>query len=351
VPDPVGSTGAALSVIVATPRGSAPVRQLMRYLAAQTAKDRLEIVFVVPTAEGFDLGPFDLSGFHQSRILEVGAFPSINRARVAGIRAARAPLVVLTEDHSFPAPDWAEALIRAHAGPWAAVGPAVGLANRHGWRSWSNYLIQYGPWTLPSSSRVVDDLPGHNSSYKREILLEYGDALEEMMEFEFLLHRDLQRRGYACYLAADAVTYHLFMTRLRPWFLEHLSIGQMLAACRTRDLSALKRLLLLLRTPLVPAVRLIRILRKIRRQGWQRELIPGVLPWLTAGLLVSALGEWLGTAFGEGRAAAWTLDIDFERDRFVSDAERRRIWSEPPVDFGPLPVEPRIGSRAGPGGE
>ena len=105
----------------------------------------------------------------------------MNRARVAGIRKARAPLVVLLEDHSFPAEGWAEALIRAHAGPWSAVGPAVGLANLHCMKAWANYLIQYSPWMKPAQSGVIDDLPGHNSSYKKELLLGYGDDLESMM--------------------------------------------------------------------------------------------------------------------------------------------------------------------------
>jgi len=338
----------ALSVIIATPFGASSVRQLVRHLALQTVRDRLEVLFVVPSASDFALDDLDLDGFHEHRVIEVGAFESVNRARIAAVRLANAPLVVFTEDHCFPATRWAEALIDAHDGPWAAVGPAVGLANTHSWKAWSNYLIQYGPWTLPTKSRIIDDIAGHNSSYKRDVLIEYGDDLEDMMEFEYVLHHDLRRKGHQIYLAADAVTYHVFMTLLRPFLLEHLSIGQMLAACRARNASFFWRLRSLVLTPLVPAVRMYRILGKIRRMGWQNELVPGILPWLTVGLVVSSVGELLGHAVGEGRSAEWTLDIDFNRDRFVSEAERLRIWNDDPVDFDAMPTRPTIDGRRGP---
>jgi hypothetical protein len=339
----------ALSVIVASPFGAEPVRQIIRHLALQTAKERLEILFVVPSVSEFDTDLLELGAFHSHRVVEVGAFESVNRARVAGIRCAGAPLVAFSEDHCFPSPTWAQALIAAHDGPWAAVGPAVGLANTHTWKTWSNYLIQYGPWTLPTESRAIDDVAGHNSSYKRDILLEYGDDLEEMMEFEFVLHQDLRRRGLQIYMAADAVAYHVFMTRLGPFLLEHLAIGQMLAACRARRASLSWRLKSVGLAPLVPGVRMYRIVRKILREGWRRDLLPGILPWLTVGLAVTSFGELLGYTIGEGRSARWTLEFDFDRGRFVSDTERCRIWNDEPVDFDAMPTRPAIGRNRGSG--
>ena len=47
----------------------------------------------------------------------------------------------------------------------------------------------------------VDYLPGHNSSYKRDVLLGYGDRLESMMESETVLHWDLRAKGHRLYLS------------------------------------------------------------------------------------------------------------------------------------------------------
>ena len=61
--------------------------------------------------------------------------------RRAGILAATSPVVGLIEDHSYPGPEWAEALLRAHAGPWTGVGPAVDNANPESAASWVNYIL------------------------------------------------------------------------------------------------------------------------------------------------------------------------------------------------------------------
>ena len=66
---------------------------------------------------------------------------------------AHAPIVALAEDHCFPEPGWADALIRAHQGPWAVVGPVVRNANPATIVSWCDFVIGYGPWMERSRKR------------------------------------------------------------------------------------------------------------------------------------------------------------------------------------------------------
>jgi len=330
----------AISAIIATPDNFQTVRQLVRYLSMQTIKDQIELVFIAPFKAELGIVEAELDGFYGFKTLETGPFKSLNHARVKGIMESEAPVVVITEDHCFPAPGWAEALVEAHKGPWAAVGPAIGLANSHCMKSWANYYVQYAPWMRPTEGGVAEDIPGHNSSYKKDILMQYGEELESMMDFEYVLHKDLQKKGYQIYLEAKAEAYHLFMTLNKPFFLEHFSIGQLLAASRARHFNFLKRLFLLITAPLLPLVRTGRIIRQIREQGWQGQLIPGILPWLLSGLTVSATGELMGYAFGRGHSQQRTIDLDFNRDRFISEEEKRRIYSEKLLDFSKLPVAP-----------
>ena len=93
------------------------------------------------------------------------------------MREASAPIVVFTEDHCFPEPEWAAALLARHAEPWAAVGPVLRNANPETTVSWADLLIAYGPWLAPGVAGPKDHLPGHNSSYKTSVLREYGDRL------------------------------------------------------------------------------------------------------------------------------------------------------------------------------
>lgn len=329
-----------ISVILATPYDFDTLRPALRYLRTQTIHEQLEVILVGSTTEEFRIDEAALAGFHSFRVVHVGPIKSLNIPRAAGIRAATAPVICLTEDHCFPDPTWAEALLRAHRGPWAAVGPAVGLANPQRHIAWANHLIQYCPWmhTTPSGRQL--DVPGHNSSYKRELLMSYDRDLESIFIAEARLHADLRRRGYELYLESEARTYHVYITRWRPYLRENYYIGRQFAANRSAAWPRWRRWLYVVGSPLVPLVRTWRIFRRMIERGWFGDLIPGILPALWSGLAASAAGELVGYAFGMGNAAQPTLDLDFRRYRFVSTEESAAIWRDTLVTFDPDPPRP-----------
>jgi hypothetical protein len=199
-------TSAELSVILTTPDCYDTIRKTIACLRAQTARDRLEIVIVAPTGRELKLCESELKSFANFHVVEVKAIESIGAANAAGVRDASAPLVAFGEDHAFPDPEWAEALIAAHKQNWVAVGPAVRNANPGSLISWADFLIAYGPWMECVAAGVAEHLPGHNSSYKRSVLIEYGSRLETMLEAESVLHWDLSKRGYelCCRLSSIA---------------------------------------------------------------------------------------------------------------------------------------------------
>jgi hypothetical protein len=339
-------TAAELSVAVITMDDYASVRQLMRYLDRQTARSRIEVVIVCPSEERLGLDPADLDGFAGHRIVAIGPFDTLHAPRIAAVRHASAPVIAYTEDHCFPAPDWAERLIEAHRGPWAAVGPIVGLANPQLYIAWVSYFMQYGDWVFSSQDAggEADDVAGHNSSYKRDVLLAYGDHLDRIMVFESVLHEDLHQNGHKLYVEPKARAYHVFITRLGPFCREHYCIGRLLASTRRRRWPWYRSLVYLGGSPLIPFVRLYRILGMVRRHGWQRELLPGMLPSLLAGLFSSAWGEFMGYAFGVGSAAEDTVDLDMNRWRYITEAEKNELWSGNVLEFSDRP--PRPGQRA-----
>jgi hypothetical protein len=333
----------ALSAVLVAPYGFEPMRRLLRYLAEQTIRDRLEIVLVAPSRVALGLDEQALAVFASHQVVEVGPIAALNRPRAAGVRAARAPIVALTEDHCFPEPEWAEALLRAHQGPWAAVGPTVGLANPQRYRGWTNYLLQYGPWVMPTRGGEIDDLPGHNSSYKRDLLVGYGDELAELMVADTILHWDLRRRGHRLYLETGARVHHVYVTRLRPFVAENYDIGRKFAAARARHWGVSRRLLFAAAAPLIPWLRASRILARMREFDWTRELLPGIVPSLFGALAVSAAGEFMGYAFGLGSAAERSVELDFMRDRYVSSREKSALFGDALTRFSSDPPRPRRG--------
>ena len=319
----MSSSSSEMSVVIVTPDRYETIRKTVEHLRAQTVKDRLELVIVAPSAAQLDLDGSELHDFSQFRIVEVGEISSIARAHAAGIRQSSAPVVVLAEDHSFPEAGWAEALIERHRQPWAVVGPVVRNANPESLMSWADFLLGYGTWLDPTPAGETHYLPGHNSSYKRAILLDYDRELEAMLEAEFVLHLDLQARGHRLYLESAAKTAHLNFARLAPWTPYLIHAGRVFAAARARRWSLPRRLLYAGGAPLIPFVRLWRIRAEIRRPGRPAGLWPRVLPALAVGLTLDTIGQVLGYTLGVGNASQKLFSFEFHRDRYLAKRDRQ----------------------------
>lgn len=319
----------AMSVVIATPDRYETIRTTIRYLRAQTVREQIEIVIVAPSLEQLALQESELEGFHGFRVVEVGSIRSVGTANAAGIRRASAPVVALAEDHAYPDPDWATALIETHRQPWAAVGPVLRNANPDSPISWADFLIAYAPWVDSTPAGVVAHLPGHNSSYKREILLGYGDELEAMLEAETVLQWDLRAKGYALYLQPAAKVSHTNFALPSSWMASQFHCGRMFAATRAEEShwSVLRRLFYAGAAPLIPLVRLSRVLPTLRRTRRHENLPRGVLPALCFGLVVDGVGQLLGYLAGAGDARQRMSDLEYHRDHHItrSDKDRQKL--------------------------
>ena len=306
------SSKPALSAIVVIPDSYDTVRNLMHALSTQTARELMEIVIVAPSVDAVTSGITDLDVFGDWRIVELGVMRSVAHAKRAGIRCATAPVVVMTEDHSLPEPDWAHSLIEAHRDGWAAVGPAVENGNPQSLISWADFVIAYSQWFNPRAAGEVDDLPGHNSSYKRDLLLEYQDRLEEMLDAETVLHQDLREHGHRLYLEPAAKTLHNNFTQPLPWILYLSYSARVFAAQRVCSWPLRRRVAYSAGACLIPLVRLKRIVPEIRRS--RPDLLPRVLAPLLFALAVDAVGQWVGYTFGAGRASEKLTRLEFHRN-------------------------------------
>jgi hypothetical protein len=160
-------------------------------------------------------------------------------------------------------------------------------------------------------------IPGHNGAYKRDLLLEYGSGLSEVLVIDRLLTDDLSRRGHALYFEPAARMRHLNVDRPVSWLVERADAGREFAGGRVKGWPRWKRLAYAAGSPLIPLVRLRRIARDLRRN----RSLPGVglriLPPLLVGLGVSAAGELVGYLFGRGGASRRLAEKELHRVRHV----------------------------------
>ena len=262
-----GERDPKMSAILVTHRYSECLRWALDRLRAQTIASELECVIVAPArtaVEGCEEAVRDLCGY---QVVEHGV-GSAGAAKAAGVRAARAPLVVFMEDHSYPDPGWAEALIKAHErGEFAAVGPVVLNANPATSGSWGCFLVYYGQYMRTLPPQKVRHLPGNQSCYRRELLLEYGPRLADMLQAEIVLHHELLAKGKSLRQEPAAKVRHLNYSRIGPAMREYFLASRVFASERRRPWSRFRRAVYAAGSILLPLIRLKRILAEAHPGG------------------------------------------------------------------------------------
>lgn len=306
-----------MSVVIITPDNFETIRRTVDYLKAQTVKDRLELVIVNLSSDNLEIDPRELDVFNGFRIIKPVGIVSYGQALAEGVKSASAQIVVFTEDHVFPDPLWAEALIESHKMNWAAVGPVIYNGNADNPVSWADILIGYSPWLHPNHGGEMNHLPGHNCSYKRHVLLEYGLALERLLEAESVLHWDLISKGYKLYLEPAAKIYHFNFGVMSTFLKVHFYLGRIFAATRSQSWSRLKRISFAFGSVLIPFVRFYRIVRNYSGGLDLLKRKPQVYPILALGLLVSSIGEMMGYVSGLGNSVQITFEYHFHRDLHI----------------------------------
>ena len=294
----------------------ATIRPVIECLCRQTVRDRIELVLVAPPG-AVDAALAYRDDFAGIRIVE-DPVADLAPARAAGVHAASAEWVFIGETHTYPQPGWAEALLTAFNGPWAAVVPAIGNANPKGAASWASYLFDYGAWGPNRHSGEIADPLIYNTAYRREVLLSLGDSLPAALDpSEEALWPLLMSLGHRAALASDARILHLNVGTFRTLIREKFCVGVVVGTHRSARWSPLRRLLYFVASPLIPIVLFGRVLRGARH--WPSDTLPtSTIPGVLIAALAKTAGEIIGYAGVKLPAAAARLqDIEIRKVRYA----------------------------------
>lgn len=287
----------ALSVVLIVGRLRKRAADALRSLLAQASIEAMEVL-VIDLQPGL---PLEGADHPAVRVIPVPGDTTYSAARLRGIREAATPVVAFLEEHCRVHPGWAGALIRAHEGPYAAVGCEVHNGNPGVRLSRTIELMNYNLFLPPAVRGECALLPGHNSSFKRDVLLSYGDELETLLRAEIVLYQRLSGDGHRMFLEPDAKFEHINETRLSSiasgYFLWHRCYGPIRA--RAFSWSPARRLLYIVATPVIPVYYLLRLsLVLLKRRP--RLLVQAWLaaPQIYFAQLASATGQAVGLLFG-----------------------------------------------------
>lgn len=292
-------------------------------LVAQEGVEDVEII-LVDRAEGYPDLPG--SGHPSVRLVRVAKDTSFAAARTMAVRLARAPYVSFLEEHCRARAGWFRAIRAAHeSGPWAAVGgevhhgnPGIGISRLIG-------IMNYYQWLAPATSGERTLLPGHNSSFRRDVLLSYGDELETLMRADVAFFQKLVADGHRLWLEAGAKFEHINETRLasiaKGYFYWHRGYGVERAAVHRWSLA--KRAFYVVATPLIPFYFVGKLMLRLRRirPDLVGEALRGT-PQILFAQLASATGQAIGLLFGPGDGERRFSDYELNEHRELEPGRR-----------------------------
>lgn len=238
----------------------------------------------------------------QLRVIVSSGAASVPQLRRDGVLAAHAAMIAITEDHClFPA-NWVERQIQILSEDRAQVcGGPVDNARRS-WTGWAQYFTRYCAFLPPGNEGPARALAGNNACYLSSVLRE-NPALFEEGFWEAELNHELLRRKYRFWFSPD----------LKVWQRQHRSLveyaalrfrhGRWYKARQLHPASPGKRLLGVLKSPLVPFVLYLRGLRAVCASSRYVAPFLASTPLLLVYYAAWSLGECAGCLLGAGGAA------------------------------------------------
>ncbi len=319
------ATTPALSIAMVVGNARDRARLALEALAAQEVDGGFELVLVdcapaevppLPTPEGVRAVTSRLPGEDRWAVL-----------RCSAARLARAPVVAFIEDHCRALPGWAQAVVDAHRGPWVAVGYAFTNGSRSTWADRSAWFAEYGFWAHPTPGGEAGYLPGNNVAYKREALLAASDDMERAFAVDFNLQTLLRRQGGRLFIEPRALVAHQTYERFAPLLVASIHYARLMTANRVmlEGWGWGRRIASGVLAPvLVPPLRILRLARALlgRRALWPTFIAS--LPVVAICFTAAAIGEALGSVFGEGQSGIRLTRFEIEIPRADGQAELGR---------------------------
>jgi hypothetical protein len=306
-------------VLIAADRYST-LKLTMARLREQTIREAIEIVIVALKPGQIEVDPNDRAVFQSLRVVPCVGGELLANAAASGVRSATAPAVAMIEDHCYPEPGWAEALLARHHAGYTVIGAEIGNANPHSAVSWCSYLLTLGAWAPPAQAGEVSSVAAHNSSYRRDVLLALGDQLDGLMVSETLLQWRLRELGHRVFLEPRAKAAHVNPSRFRTFLYVRFCGARAFAGVWSRNWPWRRRAYFAAIAPLSETRRIARVIREAKGRNAPAPLARMMPLFLVAWLAASA-GYVAGYLFGAGRALSFTARHYFERSKTLNASD------------------------------
>jgi hypothetical protein len=292
----------SLSVIVRVVGGGEFLQRCLISLLKQRLDQAIEII--VPydaTVEGIH----ELANqYPQVIFLELGEIienvdsPSVRHdlydlRSAAGMRFAKGQIIAQIEDYCVPGSNWCEQILIAHELPYAAIGGAVEHQGQHP-INWATYFLDFGRYQLPLVEGPAQYLTDINITYKAKALSAIKDIWEASYN-EVRTNWSLLKKGEILWCRPQMIVYQdRGKLSLAKAITERYYWGKIFGRIRSKHINWLQRLSHILFTPLLPAVMMFRIGKKVFPSRRNRSQFLGALGYIFVLAIFWSLGEFIG---------------------------------------------------------
>ena len=283
----------------------ARVLETLDALRGQRAAPPYEVV--IADRRHDDISERIRADYPEVRLIPCTPGTSLPELRTVALDHARGDIIVVTEDHCVPSPDWLVGIVRAlqEAPPGTvAVGGCVENGACETGLDWATFLCEYSAFTEPVTEGEAADLPGMNVAYRASELL--GIEREALTSgfWETTVHPRLRASGAKLYSTNAIKLHHSKKFSFGLFARQRFFYSRYYAGRRFGRSQAAQRLAACCLAPLLPPLLLVRMARSTLAKPRLRGPFLRALPGLALFVLIWAAGEMAGYAVGPGDALA-----------------------------------------------
>lgn len=289
----------------------------LKCLLAQTALADMEIVVVDVSAADQGLAACQHPAVRCIRRPDLQLY---SEAQAECVRQSTGDLVAFIEDHCYPEPGWAAALIGAFGNPDVALVTYTFVNHNPGhYVSRAFFIAEYGRWMAPIDSGEIHIPTCNNIAYRKSWLEPYRNRLEQMFEAEYVMHREMIGQGGVSWQESGARVAHENWLSFRDGLKANNAMRRVNAARRAElgGWGAARRLFYACAMLAAPALHLFRLARSVmNRPSLWGQFLAG-LPVSISMYTTTSLEEARGYLFGPGnsRESFRETELNIERSR------------------------------------
>lgn len=281
----------SVSVAVVGICGAAHIARCLDALAAQEGAPPFDVVVAYDVRLGH-VAPLR-SRYPQVRFVARETEQTPVELAARALHETSGDLVLLTEDHCIPRPDWVRLLCAALLPGRAAVGGVIEADVATSTADWAFWFVDFFRYSEPVRAGPAPALSVCNVAYRRSQIAQVASLWADRF-LETTVHEALRRRFGQLWIVPEAKVRTKRSVRLPDAVYERYAFGRLFGCTRIHFTGRAARVSYTALAPALPLLLMGRMTRKALRSRACTLQYCRALPYLVLLVLAWSWGEWLG---------------------------------------------------------